>query len=117
MTELELMLQAAGAAADWPPTPNLTPAVQLRIAPAPPRRARRRQLLVAFAALVIAAGAGAAVLERSDEPAKRRAPAPLRFRPHPPDIPLTQPQGRLIPEVLFKFAGPGAQNEKPRLPG
>ena len=117
MTELELMLQAAGAAADWPPTPNLAPAVQLRIAPAPPRRARRRQLLVAFAALVIAAGAGAAVLERSDEPAKRQAPAHLRFGPHSRDIIITQLEGRLIPEFLFKFAGPGAKIENLRIRG
>ena len=66
MTELELILTEAGAALEWPETPDIAAKVadRLRVAPAAPRRRRfriGRPLALALASLlVLAAGAAAA---------------------------------------------------------
>jgi hypothetical protein len=60
MPELERMLSALGEELDWPPTPDLAPGVMERLAqPAPSRRLpiARRSLALAFAALLLLAGA------------------------------------------------------------
>src|SRR5204862_6784129 len=43
--------------------------------------------------------------------------ARLRFAPHPAAITITQFQGRLITQYLFKFAGRGARIENVRVHG
>jgi hypothetical protein len=61
MPELERMLATLGDELDWPPTPDLAPGVMERLAEPAPRRRRlplaRRTLALAFAALLLLAGA------------------------------------------------------------
>ena len=63
MPELERELRALGALVDFPPTPDLVPAVRARIAGAPRARpfAWRRAVVVALAALVVAVAGALAV--------------------------------------------------------
>jgi hypothetical protein len=69
MTELERMLRAAGAEADWPPAPDLAGAVLTRIGGVTPlqrwdsrrRVGLRRPLAIALALLLLAAATAAAV--------------------------------------------------------
>src|SRR4051794_41660124 len=83
MPELERMLAAVGEELDWPPTPDLAPGVMERLAQPAPRRRRlpiaRRSLALAFAALLLLAGAA--------HPAVPRRRGAGRGPPHPPGGP------------------------------
>ena len=67
MPELERMLAQLGEELDWPATPDLAPRVLGRLEEARPRRARafpiaRRSLALAFAVLLLLAGAAVAAI-------------------------------------------------------
>jgi hypothetical protein len=64
MNELELILRETGAAAEWPPTPDLVAGVRTRLAARAVRPSRlrlRRPLAVALAALLVVSGGAAAI--------------------------------------------------------
>ena len=100
MSDLERQLTQLGRELDWPPTPDLIPALRQHIAPQPVRRRRpifRRSLAIAIAALLLLAGGvvaavpsvrdavleffglqGATVEQREELPPPPQ-PAPLRL--------------------------------------
>jgi hypothetical protein len=111
---LEQRLVALGAALESPPTPDLVAAVTARLEPRPPRRrlARppRRALALAFALLLLGAGAAMAitpvrhaVLDLFDLRGAKVERVP-RLPPTPPGPTQPLPLGRRIPVSTARHA-------------